>query len=228
MKSEEEKFEPMGTKVAPWAAHVWNAICESLGTDTYHLLQQFIYAMVRGASEGHDMSPDIKRLMSALDLDAGWQNAINLCAPNGKLSISQIILILEQEEKKGFGAVMLDKPFCGHCLQTENVDSIFERLVEVIFKKTYLKLRELGRLKGVTSQRELLEMMLDEVAVKGLDEAFAKELPGMGEHTDTGKAYGYGKKTKAKQKRTPDSYANDGRIKFDDYDRELANTEAQQ
>ena len=223
----EEKFEPMGTKVAPWAAVVWNAVCEALNTDTYHLLQQFIYAMIRGASEQHEKSPEIERLMQALDLDAGWQNAINLCAPNGKLSIAQMILIVEQEGKKGFGAVMLDKPFMGECRQTENVDQIFERLTEVIFKRTYMKLREAGRVMNVKSQRELLETMADGLILQELNEAFANEMPGHGEHADNGRSYGYGKKTKAKQRRTPDSVAQDQRIKFDDYDREVADYEAE-
>lgn len=222
----EEKFEPMGTKIAPWAAVVWNAVCEALNTDTYHLLQQFIYAMIRGASEQHEKSPEIERLMQALDLDAGWQNAINLCAPGGKLSIAQMILIVEQEDKRGFGAVMLDKPFMGECRQTENVDQIFERLTEVIFKRTYMKLREAGRVMQVKSQRELLETMADAAILEEFNEAFSRELPGMGEHTDNGRPYGYGKKTKAKQHRTPDSYAQDQRIKFDDYDREVSDYEA--
>ena len=221
----EEKFEPMGTKISPSAAVVWNAVCEALETDTYHLLQQFIYAMIRGASEQHEKSPEIERLMQALDLDAGWQNAINLCAPNGKLSIAQMILIVEQEGKKGFGAVMLDKPFMGECQQTENVDRIFERLTEVIFKRTYMKLREAGQMMKVKSQRELLETMADATILQELNEGFAREMPGMGEHAYNGRTYGgYGKKTKAKQKRTPDSVAEDKRyhqphIVFDDYDR---------
>ena len=226
MKNMEEKFEPMGTKVAPWAASVWNAICEALETDTYHMLQQFIYAMIRGASEQHEKSPEIERLMQALDLDAGWQNAINLCAPNGKLTIAQMILIVEQEGKKGFGAVMLDKPFMGECRQTENVDQIFERLTQVIFKRTYMKLREAARIMKVDSQRELLETMADATIIQEMNEAFAREMPGMGEHADNGRLYGYGKKTKAKQKRTPDSVARDQRIKFYDNDRETAEEES--
>lgn len=223
----DEKFEVMSTKISPFMSIVWNAVCEALETDTYHLLQQFIYAMIRGASEQHNKSPEIERLMQALDLDAGWQNAINLCAPNGKLAIAQMILIVEQEDKRGFGAVMLDKPFMGECRQTENVDQIFERLTEVIFKRTYMKLREAGRVMKVNSQRELLETMADATIIQELNEGFASELPGMGESTENGRTYGYGKKTKAKQRRTPDSLARDQRIKFSDDDRETAEEEAQ-
>lgn len=215
----------MGTKVTQWAADAWNEICEALHTDTYHLLQQFIYAMIRGASQGHDVSPEIQRLLSALDLDAGWQNAINLCAKD-RLSIAQMILIVEQEGKRGFGAVMIDKPFMGETEQTENADVIFERICEVVFRQTYLKLRRLGTILNVRSQRELLERMLDEQIAVELQQQFQDEMPGMGDRAENGKPYGYGKKTKAKQYRTPDSVALDGRFSFTDVpDYRMSHTE---
>jgi hypothetical protein len=43
---------------------------------------------------------------------------------------------------------------------------------------------------------------------------------------DNGKDYDYGQKTKGLQHRTPDSVATDQRFKFDDYDREIADYEA--
>ena len=224
-EKERERFEPMGTKISPAMAVVWNAVCDALGTDTYHLLQQFIYSMIRAASDQHAMTPDIRQLLDMLDLDAGWQNAINLCAPNGKLTISQMILIVEQEGKQGFGAVMLDKPFMGDCHQTENVDAIYERLTEVVYKSHYKKLRQMGIDKGTHSVRETIDRMLEEQAKIELDDA-SREGPQMGDRTDSGRvANAYGKKTKGKQHRTPDSVANQQRIRFTDYDRELAEEE---
>jgi len=222
---QEDKSVVMGTKVTPWAAEAWNEICEALHTDTYHLLQQFIYAMIRGASLGHKVTPEIQRLLSALDFDAGWQNALNICAKD-RLSIAQMILIVEQEGKRGFGAVMIDKPFMSEAEQTENADVIFERLCEVVFRRTYLKLRRLGTILNVSSQRELLERMLDEQIAVELEQQFQAELPGMGDRAENGKPYGYGKKTKAKQYRTPDSVALDGRFSFTDVpEYTMSNTE---
>lgn len=225
-----KNYEPMGTKVAPWAAVVWNAVCDALGTDTYHMLQQFIYAMIRSASEQHEKTPEVQRLLDALELDPGWQNAINLCAPNGKLKISQMILIVEDEEKHGFGVHMLNKPFMGHVTQTENVDQIFERLAEVIYKREYIKLRQLGIRKDVKSIRELLSQMIDAQTVALLDEEFKAEMPGMGDRTEGGRVAGtaaYGKRTKQTKRRTPDSEANrQQRIVFTDKDRQLADSEA--
>ena len=214
-KKKKQRFVPMATKIAPWAAEVWNEICESLGTDTYHMLQNFIMAMIRAAGQKHELSPNIRLLIDMLDLDVAWQKAINLAAPTGELTISQMILIVEQEDKEGFSAVMIDKPFVEDCLQTENADKIFERLTEVIFRNTYKKLRELGRIMGVESQRQLLEHMLSEQIRDELEREMRNALPEFGTHTDGGREYGFGKKTKIKQHRTPDSVSQDLRFKFD-------------
>lgn len=223
---QDEKYEPMGTKVAPWAAEVWNAVCNALGTDTYHMLQQFIYAMIRAASEQHEKTPDVQRLLDALELDPGWQNAINLCAPSGKLKIAQMILIVEDEEKRGFGVHMLEKPFMGECQQTENVDQIFERLAEVIYKREYIKLRQLGIRMDVKSIRELLSLMIDAQTVALIDDEFRAEMPGIGDRTANGRLYAYGKKTKAKKRRTPDGEARQQHIVFSSIDSAQAEEEA--
>lgn len=215
-KKEEENFVVMSTKISPWAAEVWNEVCDSLGTDTYHLLQQFIMALIRAAGKQHSETPAMRLLIDMLDLDSGWQNAINIAAPSGKLSIAQMILIIEQGYKKGFSAVMIDKPWMGDCQQTENSDRIFERLTEVIFKRTYMKLRELASVMGFKSQRQLLEHMLSEQIEAELDRELHAMLPGLGVHTEQGKEYGFGKKTKGKQHRTPDSVAHDLRFRFDE------------
>ena len=227
---EDRKFEPMGTKISPAMAVVWNAVCDALHTDTYHLLQQFIYAMIRSASEQHEKTPDVQRLLDALELDPGWQNAINLCAPNGRYKIAQMILIVEEEDKRGFGVHMLDKPFMGECQQTENVDRIFERLAEVIYKREYIKLRQLGIRRDVKSIRELLSLMIEEQTAALLDEEFKDEMPGMGDRTEGGRLAGssvYGKRTKQTKRRTPDGEARrQQRIVFTDEDRRLADSEA--
>ena len=209
-------------------AVVWNAVCEALGTDTYHMLQHFIYAMIRAASEQHDKSPDIQKLLDALELDPGWQNAINLCAPNGKLSIAQMVLIVEDKDKDGFGMVMLNKPFCGEVTQTENVNLIIERVIEVGMKKLYKKLRLIKADMKCQWLSDVMLTMIDAQDILNAEQSDHEEMPGYGTYHDHGKEVVYGKKTKRVQHRTPDSLANSQQtIRFDDDDREVADYEAQ-
>lgn len=230
MEQNNQNFEPKGTKISPAMAVVWDAVCEALGTNTYDLIQQFIYAMIRAASEQHDKSPEIQRLLDALDLDPGWQNAINLCAPNGKLKISQMVLIVEQEDKQGFGMVMLNKPYMGDVTQTENVNLIIERVIEVGMKRLYRKLRMIKADMRVNWMSDVLASMLDAQEILMANRSDLEEMPGMGESLNGGKTIAYGNKSKSRHHRTPDSLDADKRyqqthIVFGEDDREVADME---
>ena len=238
MKEETKRFEGLGTKIDPAMAKVLNACCDALQVDVYHLLQWFAYTIIRASAPMHELDPRIQKLLTLLESDAGWQNAFNLANPNG-LKVAQLIMILEQEDRKGFGAVMIDKPFVGKApdkvddldekradpQMTENVDDILERVTEVTMRGIYRRLRLMGAKMECNNLSDVLLTMIDAQTILDLDEGLRAELPGMGDYADNRRQIAYGKKTKAKQHRTPDSVAQDQRIKFDDYDREVADYE---
>ena len=218
--NEQEKFEPAGTKLNPAMAVVWNAVCDALGTDTYHLLQHFIYAMIRMASDAHARTPEVEKLMTLLDNDVAWNNVINLCAPTGKLSISQMILIVEDEEKDGFAMTMLNKPYFNDCMQIDNANIIIERVLEVGFKRIYKKIRDLGERHQCKWFADAILLMLDAQDMLEIEESERQEMIGQAEFNDYGQRIAYGKKTKGFKHRTPDSLDRQHRILFDDFDRQ--------
>lgn len=223
----EDKHLNMSTKISPAAAKVWNAICKSIGTDTYHILQNFIYTMIRAAADPHALNPDIQKILTMLESDAGWQKAFNLCAPNAKTKVSQVVLILEQEGRKGFGAVMVNRPFMGDATMTECSDDILERVCEVTMHGIYRRIRLLGARMGCQNLSDVLLTMIDAQTVMQLNGELQDELPQAGDRADNGKAYAYGKKTKSKHRRTVDSLANSQqRIQFTEEDRQQAEAEA--
>ena len=226
MKEETKRFEGLGTKIDPAMYEVLNACCDALGVDVYHLLQWFAYTIIRASAPMHELDPRIQKLLAMMESDVGWQQAFNIANPNG-LKVAQAILILEQEGRKGFGAVMIDRPFFGDARQTECVDSILERVTEVTMRGIYRRLRLMGAKMDCQNLSDVLLTMIDAQTILDLDEGFRAELPGMGDYNYNGKQVAYGKKTKAKQHRTPDSVAQDQPIKFDDYDREVADYEVQ-
>ena len=215
MKNNSKRFEVAGTKIDPAMADVLDACCNALQVDVYHLLQWFCYTVIRAASPMHELDPRIQKLLTMMESDAGWQQAFNIANPN-RLKVAQAILILEQEGRKGFGAVMIDRPFFNNATQTECVDTILERVAEVTMHGIYRRLRLMGARKQCNSLSEVLLDMIDNEHDRISNEVFRAELPGMGEHTDNGKPVAYGKKTKAKQYRSPDSTARDQRFHFDD------------
>ena len=118
-------------------------------------------------------------------------------------------------------------PMRGDPQMTENVDDILERVAEVSMKGLYRDLRQVGVALETDSLRETLTMMCDAQLLKHFDESDREELPQVGDFHDFGKQIQYGRKTKRKPHRTPDSVANQQQtIQWTDNDREVADYEA--
>ena len=215
-KNKDERFEQLGTKIDPAMAEVLNACCDAMGVDVYHLLQWFAYVVVKASSDLHALDPRIQKLMTMLDRDAGWQNAFNLCNPD-RLKIAQVVLILEQDNHKGFGAVMVDKPFFNEARQTECVDDILERVCEVTMHGIYKQLRLMGADLKCNNLSDILLTMLDMQDFINLSDANAAEGPQIGDIAPNGRAVAYGKRTKRKKHYTPDTMPVTGNI-FEDID----------
>ena len=194
------------------------------------LLKMCLQFLIETAKVTTDASPDMKVLLAMMRVDANWQTMFNWLT-NARLDIAQVILILQQSEKgkprEGFSLAMFDKPFLGDCRQTLCVDDIVERVIEIAMGRSdYWDMRQIAQHFEAQSIREALIRMVDAQTIINLDDQDRAELPALGNAADNGRPIQYGRKTKAKQHRTPDSLARDQRIKFDDYDRELAEEEA--
>jgi hypothetical protein len=219
MKTKDERFEQLGTKIDPSMAEVLNACCDAMGVDVYHLLQWFAYTIVKASAPMHNLDPRIQKLMTMLDRDAGWQNAFNLCNPD-KLKVSQVVLILEQQGHKGFGAVMIDKPWMGALMrQTECVDDILERVCEVTMSGIYRRVRQMGADMECNNLSDVLLTMLDAQDILNAEERDTSEGPQMGDIAPNGRAVAYGKRTKRKKHFTPDTMPTQRTI-FEDFDRD--------
>ena len=226
MSQNKEPYELLQTKISPQQAALLDAICNVLGVNTYQIFQMFFYVLCKASAPMHELSPEIKKIMTLMETDAGWADAFNLANPN-ELRVAQVVLILEQKDKKGFGAVMVDKPFMSDAQMTECVDDILERVTEVTMHGIYRRLRLMGATLDCQDLSEVLMLMLDAQMRAEMEEQDKVVMNGDAMYDYRGRRIEYGKKTKAKQYRTPDSVAQDQRIKFGDEDKDIAEQEAQ-
>lgn len=206
-----------------------NTICNLLGVNSYQIFQMFFYTLMRASAPMHELSPEIRKLMTLMECDAGWANALNLANPNN-LEVAQAILILQQKDKKGFGAVLVDKPFFGESRMTECVDDILERVTEVCMHGIYRRLKMLGASLDCKNLSDVLLTMIDAQTILEMEEQSRIEMNGEPMYQN-GRRIEYGKKAKSHGRRTPDSVDADQRVKqqtitFDDYDRQVAEEEA--
>jgi hypothetical protein len=228
-QNNKENYVLLQTKISPQQAELLDAICNALGVNTYQIFQMFFYTLCKASAPMHELSPEIRKIMTMMETDAGWAEAFNMANPE-RLKVAQVVLILEQQDHKGFGAVMIDKPFMSDARMTECVDDILERVCEVTMHGIYRRLRLMGARMDCKNLSDVLLTMIDAQTIHDMDEESKVEMKGEALYDYRGRPIKYGARTKAKQHRTPDSLANDQRIKqqtivFDDFDRETAERE---
>ena len=207
-----------------------NILCEGLqhGTNGNDLMKKFIQTFIESAKHDGPLSDDIKTFLNMLKLEPGWHKAFNFADITARSEVAQVILILQQAGRHGFGLTMIDKPWMGEPTQTMCVDDIVERVIKVSMPGLAKRLDAIGEKFCCTSMRETLTILCDSKVIDILDMMDAEEMPGVGVFHDFGKAIEYGNKQKSYKHRTPDSLANSRQqsIRFDDDDREAADTEA--
>jgi len=240
-KQKDEKHVVYSVKVSPAQAAVLDKICETIGVNSYQMFQMFAYTMARAAAPQHELDPRIRKVMTMMETDASWAKAFNLANPND-LDVAQCILILQQKDKRGFGAVMIDKPFMDKAPEmvddidphrndpqmTENVDYILERVTEVTMHGIYRRLRLVGGMMGCDYLSDILLELIERQGKDLREEDDRIQMQGEALFSESGRRIEYGKRTKAKHHRTPDGEAmRQQRIVFTDEDRELAREESE-
>lgn len=231
-KTKDEGFVTVATKVPRQVADLLQILAAGRGMEVYELLQLLINAFISAARHDGPVPPEVRLLIESLKIDTAYCKAFNFASPTAVSEIAQMVLILQQRDqqgqpKRGFGLVMISKPFMEDARMTYCVDDILERIVEVAMRGLYRELRQIGVAMESESMRETLTLMCDAQKIVNLKEQDREELPGYGNFHDYGRAIEYGNKHKRKLHRTPDSLANSQqRIIFDDDDREIADYEA--
>jgi len=237
MIGEQKQREEGGTvtlsvKIPIWMADQLNAIAKTRGDNinANHLLALCLQFIVESAKHNGPIAPEFQTLLNMLKMDAAWCNAFNFSKVDAQMDVAQCILVLQQHDgkqpRKGFGLMMIDKPFLGNATYTTCVDDILERVAEVSMPGLYKQLRQIGIDLDSQSLRETLTLLCDSQQMENLNNSDKDELPGYGNFHDYGKPIEYGQRTKRKKHRTPDGEAmRQQRIVFTDEDREAAEAE---
>ena len=228
-KNKDDGFVSIATKVPIWIADLLTILAKQRGMEVYELLQLLVNGFITAAKHVGPMTPDMRLLIESLKLDVAFNKAFNFASPTARNEIAQVILILQQPGKHGFGMKMIDRPFMEEATETICVDDILERVAEVSMLGLYKELRQMGVMLETESLRETLTLMCDAQQKINFEDDDRAQLPGYGDHHDYGKRIEYGRKFRRKVHRTPDSVANSQqRIVFDDYDRDVAQADVQE
>ena len=228
MNETDEKYKNVSSKLSKYSIERLTRIANKKNMSIYQLIQMVCDTIIRYMDDRHNLSAEMEQAMSIFEHMVGWADALNLADPSVQKEVAQAVYILQDAtgEKKGFRVSMVSKPWMGIWDQTENVMTIFERLFNIMMPELYLKLYRAKILLDCNSVTEVINRLCDAELLEHMNEEYRREFEDAA-RVDNGHNYAYGTKTKAKQHRTPDSYAADQRIHFDEYDREVADAESE-
>ena len=228
MKEYNDKVVVIATKVSRHSAERLAALAKAKGMTTYEVIQMAVDTLIRYMDDRHNLTQEMEQAMSVFEHMIGWADALNLADPTVQKEVAEAVYILQdvEGEKKGFRAVMVQKPFMGVWDQTANVQAIFDRLFNILLPEMYMKLYRAKIIMGYSSVVEALNALADADVIAHLNDEYRKEFENI--KADNGRANRYGNRAHAFQHRTPDSLANSKQrtIRFTEEDRKTAEHEA--
>jgi len=225
-KQSDDKHVVVATKLSRTAAEKLARIAKAKGLTIYELIKMVCDTLIRYMDDRHNLTAEMEQAMSIFEHMVGWADALNLADPTVQKEVAQAVYILQDADgkRKGFRATMVSKPFMGIWDETNNVMQIFERLFNILLPELYMKLFRARIILECNNVTEVINTLLDAEIIQHMNDDFRRSFEDAG-RSDNGREIAYGNKAKSKQHRTPDSIAQDQRIKFDDYDKDLAETE---
>ena len=228
-KNKDDGYVNVSTKVPPNVDELLNILASMRGMQVYQLLQLLIHGFISYAKAEQTVPDEFRHMYESLKFDAAWNKAYNFCSPTAQQDIAQMILILQQPGRKGFGMAMIDKPFMSEATMTRSIPAIYERMSKLsLGTNDYIRLRRMNISMGTQSELETVRMMLDAQELINIEAADREELPTMGDRAENNRPYIYGQRTRQTKRRTPDGEAmRQQRIVFTDEDREIADMEVQ-
>lgn len=225
-QSNQDKHVVVATKLSRPAAERLAKIAKHKGMTIYELIQMVCDTLIRYMDDRHNLSEEMERAMSIFEHMVGWADALNLADPTVQKEIAQAVYIFQDAngEKKGFRAVMVDKPFMGQWTEDQNVMDIFERIFNICMPELYMKLFRARIILDCERVSEVINLLADAQVIMHLNDEYRKDFEDA-DRADNGHAVQYGQKTKGLQHRTPDSVAQDQRFNFDDWEGEHRQTD---
>lgn len=217
IKKPDERYLTIATKVSRHAAEQLARIAKKKKMTIYELIQMSCDTLIRYMDDRHNLSEEMERAMALFEHLVGWADALNLADPTVNKEVCQAVYIFQDADgkKKGFRAKLVDRPFCGIWTEDSNVMHIFERILNICMPELYMKLLRARIVLDCKSISEVLNVLADAEVIMQLNGELRQDFEDAA-RADNGRGYAYGQKTKGLQHRTPDSLAQDQRLKFDD------------
>lgn len=199
-----DKYKVIATKVSPEAYALLGSLAKSKGMKVYELLQLCADTLIRYMSDLHNLTPDMERAMGVFEHMIGWAGALNMADPTTHAHITEATYYMEADGKRGTRAIHVNRPFFGDWQQTENIQTVIERTLELTTPERYRRLRRLAVEMDCHSILELLDVLIDRAAIDDANIAEIRRSFEDNNRAENNRPVEYGQRTKRHNNRVAD------------------------
>lgn len=118
--------------------------------------------LIRYASPDHNLTTDMEQAIGLFEHLSGWKNAVMLSDPSAHLHIDRALYFMSAEGRKGVVPRLVETPYFDQWRQTENIEKIYEEVMDLLMPERYRRMRELAVNMGARNQLEMIDILLDE------------------------------------------------------------------
>lgn len=212
-QKDKEKYVVIATKTSPDFAALFNSICDKKGIKPYLAMQMMVDTFVRYTDDRHNLSPEMERMMTVFEHMTGWKDSFNLADAKAERKVEEAVYMMTAKGKHGSRAVMVQRPIMGKPQETHNVQTILERVIEVLMPERYRRLRALAIDMECNSILELIDVMIDAHTVEQVTREYRRDFEDCNRH-EYGRPVEYGQRTKRKHRKGVDIYDRQQPIRF--------------
>lgn len=147
------------TKVSAEAAARLASIAAAQGTSVYALLQMMCETIVRYMDDAHNLDPTLEKAMAIFDHTVGWGKCASSVSASAA-EITEATYYFRQRGKEGMFVTHVELPGLGNPIATNNVATIFDRLICAISPDRYARMRRNAARHGIASVLSYIDHLL--------------------------------------------------------------------
>ena len=159
---QEKKYVNIATKVKPQSYSEFKLWCDQHGTTIYDQIQLLVEGFLAYTASQYNLSDEMLQLKQYFESQIGWREVFNLCDHQTQPEVKEAIYFIGSDDKKGVRPMLVQAPFMGQWTQTQNVQQVFERVLENCFNSLYHQLRRIGADMDSQSAIETLQKLIAE------------------------------------------------------------------
>ena len=152
-----------GPKVTPEVEIKLNNLAARIGMDSvYQMLSLCVDALIKYMDKDCQLDPELQKLIDMFERFEGWGQVCALTSSNPKWSVAEAVYFIRDEDKCGYTACWVKKPFFGDAKATFNKRDILDMVIRRAFPAMNRRLDLMGMQLSTSCHADTINQLLSD------------------------------------------------------------------